>query len=91
MHKRTDKGESVPKTVHVRDLDDKVYDALAQRAAEAGISVPEVLRRQAERLAARPTMKQWLDRTSRRTSDVSTRAVREALDDQRGPWPDAGR
>jgi plasmid stability protein len=31
----------VPKTVQIRDLDDKVYAVLQRRAAAAGISVPE--------------------------------------------------
>jgi antitoxin FitA len=81
----------VPKTVQIRDLDDEVYAALARRAAEAGITVPELLRRHATRLAARPTMSEWLDRTRRRSTDIATDDVLEALDDLRGTWPDAGR
>jgi antitoxin FitA len=81
----------VPKTVQIRDVDDEVYAALARRAAEAGITVPELLRRHATRLAARPTMTEWLDRTRRRSTDIATRDVLEALDDLRGTWPDAGR
>lgn len=80
----------MPKTVQIRDVDDEVYAALARRAAEAGVSVPELLRRHATRLAARPTVGEWLARTSRRSSDVSRDEVLAALDDLRGPWPDAG-
>lgn len=46
----------MPKTVQIRDLDDEVYAGLARRAAEARLSVPELLRREATRLAARPTL-----------------------------------
>jgi plasmid stability protein len=81
----------MPKTVQIRDLDDDVYVALAKRAAETGISVPELLRREAERLAARPSLEAWLDRTRRRSSPVDRDQVLEALDEMRGPWPDAGR
>jgi len=81
----------MPKTVQIRDLDDDVYVALAKRAAESGISVPELLRREAERLAARPSLEAWLDRTRRRSSPVDRDQVLEALDEMRGPWPDAGR
>jgi antitoxin FitA len=81
----------VPKTVQIRDVDDEVYAALARRAAEAGITVPELLRRHAARLAARPTMTEWLDRTRRRSTDIATDDVLEALDELRGTWPDAGR
>lgn len=81
----------MPKTVQIRDIDDDVYAALAVRAAEAGVSVPELLRRHASRLAARPTMSQWLARTSRRASDVTREDVLESFDELFGPWPDAGR
>lgn len=80
----------MPKTVQIRDVDDEVYAALSRRAAEAGVSVPELLRRHATRLATRPTIGEWLARTSRRSSDISREEVAVALDDMRGPWPDAG-
>ena len=80
----------MPKTIQIRDLDDEVYAALARRAAEAGITVPELLRREATRLAARPSVEEWLARTRRRPSDITTAEVREALDELRGPWPNAG-
>jgi plasmid stability protein len=78
-------------TVQIRDLDEEVYAALARRAAEAGISVPELLRRHATRLAARPSIDEWLARTGRRSSQVTRQEVLDALDELRGPWPDAGR
>ncbi len=77
------------KTVQIRDIDEDVYSALAVRAAEAGLSVPELLRREATRLASRPTVEQWLERTRRRPSDITTAEVLEALDEIRGPRPDA--
>jgi hypothetical protein len=46
----------VPKTVQIRDLDDEVYAGLVRRAAEARVSVPELLRAEAVRLAARPSV-----------------------------------
>lgn len=76
------------KSVQIRDLDDDVYAALARRAAEVGISVPELLRRQAQRLAARPTMNEWLARTTRRSSSITREAVLSTLDELRGPWPE---
>lgn len=78
----------MPKTIQIRDLDDEVYAALARRAAEAELSVPELLRREATRLAARPTVKEWLARTRRRPSRISAAQIHEALDEMRGPWPD---
>jgi hypothetical protein len=81
----------MPKTVQIRDIDDEVYAALARRAAEAGLTVPDLLRREAARLANRPTVEEWLERTRRRPSALTRAEVVEALDDIRGPRPDAGR
>ncbi len=79
------------KTVQIRDIDDDIYAALVRRAAEEGITVPELLRREAARLAARPSISAWLARIGRRPSTVSTAEVLESLDEWRGEWPDARR
>jgi antitoxin FitA len=42
-------------------------------------------------LAARPTVAEWLERTRRRASDISTLEVLDTLDEWRGDWPDARR
>lgn len=81
----------MPKTIQIRDVDDDDYAALVRRAAEAGITVPELLRREVARLAARPSVGEWLARTRRRTSEVGRTEVLNALDESRGTWPDAGR
>ncbi len=80
----------MPKTVQIRDVDDDVYLALTQRAAEVGLTVPELLRREAARLASRPSVEEWLERTRRRPSSISRAEVLEALDEVRGAHPDAG-
>jgi len=76
--------------VQIRDLDDELYAALARHAAEIGLSVPELLRREAARLAARPSVAEWLARTRRRTTDITRAEILQALDELRGPWSDAG-
>lgn len=81
----------MPKTVQIRDIDDEVYAALVRRAAEAGITVPDLLRREAARVASRPSVEEWLARTRRRPSEIDRAEVLEAFDELRGPWPDAGR
>ncbi len=78
-------------TIQIRDLDDEVYDSLVKRAAEEGISVPELLRQHATRLAARPSISTWLERTQRRSSEITRQEVLDAMDEVRGPWPDADR
>lgn len=81
----------MPKTVQIRDIDDEVYAALVRRAAEEGITVPELLRREAGRLATRPSVSEWLRRTRRRSASVTTADVVRALDEIRGEWPRARR
>ncbi len=81
----------MPKTIQIRDIDDDVYLALSRRAAEAGLTVPDLLRREATRLASRPTVDEWLARTRRRPSAITRAEVIAAVDELRGPWPDAGR
>lgn len=78
----------MPKTVQIRNLDDEVYAALLRRAGEEGITVPELLRREATRLATRPSMATWLTRIGRRPSTVSNAEVLASLDEWRGDWPD---
>ena len=80
----------MPKTVQIRDIDDEVYLALTRRAAQVGLTVPEMLRREAARLASRPSVEEWLERTRRRPSSISRAEVLEAIDEVRGPLPDAG-
>ncbi len=77
----------MPRTVQIRDLDDAVYDAIAKRAADVGLSVPELLRREVVRLAARPSVDEWLERTRRRPAMRRGRDTLEALDELRGTWP----
>ncbi|MGI8562461.1 MAG: hypothetical protein ACR2MZ_02705 [Candidatus Dormibacter sp.] len=81
----------MPKTVQIRDLDDHVYAGLVRRASEIGISVPQLLRAEAGRLAARPSMEEWLKRTRRRSSPLGRVEILAALDEQRGAPADAGR
>ncbi|MGH9156690.1 MAG: hypothetical protein ACRD1K_12835 [Acidimicrobiales bacterium] len=81
----------MPKTIQIRDVDDRHYAALVRRAAESGITVPELLRREIERLATRPSMHQWLEEiNSRPVSNVTTEDILRDLDEIRGPWPDGG-
>jgi antitoxin FitA len=78
----------MPRTVQIRDIDDDVYRVLSLRAAELGLSVPELLRCEATRLASRPTVAQWLEGTRRRPSEVSSQDIVDALDESRGSWSD---
>ena len=73
----------MPKTIQIRDIDDEVYNGLRRRAAEEGLTVPELLRAEAARLAARPSISSWLASTRRRSSAMGADAVVQALDEIR--------
>lgn len=81
----------MPKTLQIRDVDDETYQSLARHATEAGLSVPELVRRELTRIARRPTVTEWLERTRRRPSAIGRSEVVDTLDDLRGEWPDARR
>lgn len=82
----------MPKTVQIRDIDDDVYAGLVQRAAEEGVSVPEFLRAEFTKLASRPSMAELLRRIEQRPASPGTsQDIIDALDEMRGPWPDARR
>ena len=73
----------MPKTIQIRDIPDEVYAGLRRRAAEEGVSVPELMRIEATRLAERPSIATWLASTRRRSSAVGASSVLEALDELR--------
>lgn len=74
----------MPKTIQIRDVDDEVYEGLRRRAAEEGVTVPELLREHAARVARQPSIRSWLDSTRRRSSPVDAAEVLDALDELRG-------
>lgn len=79
------------KTVQIRDIPDETYRRLQAQAAEAGLSVPEYLKRTAERIATRPTITEWVERTRSRGGPNRTSDTIAALDELRGPWPASSR
>ncbi|MCL1800445.1 MAG: antitoxin [Promicromonosporaceae bacterium] len=75
----------MPRTIQIRNVDDDVYAGLARRAGAEGISVPELLRGEANRIASQPSMAEWLRGTRDRDSTSTTADVISALDELRGP------
>lgn len=77
----------MPKTIQIRDLDDEVYAGLAQKAADLQLSVPEFLRREAARIARRPSMREWVEQVRGHGVSVHDVDTMAALDELRGEWP----
>jgi antitoxin FitA len=51
------------KMIQVRDVPDSVHGTLKSRAAREGMSLSDFLKRELERIAERPSMQEWLERT----------------------------
>lgn len=73
--------------ITVRNVPQPTRDALAARAARAGQSLQEYLLAELERIAASPTIGEWLERADRnRPEERHPIAHREIID-----WIDEGR
>jgi CubicO group peptidase (beta-lactamase class C family) len=51
------------KMMQIRDVPDRVHSVLKARAAREGMSLSDFIKRELERVAARPSMREWLDGT----------------------------
>jgi hypothetical protein len=59
--------------ITIRDIPEQVRDELAARAALQGRSMQEFLRKELERLAARPSVDTWLQQVRKRKRAGRTR------------------
>ncbi|MGD0500419.1 MAG: hypothetical protein ABSC23_18510 [Bryobacteraceae bacterium] len=74
------------KMVQVRDVPEQVHSALKARAAREGMSLSDFIKRELERTAERPTMREWLDRTRQAKPIAAKRSAAQvvrALRDER--------
>lgn len=51
--------------IQVRDVPESVHGTLKSRAAREGMSLSDFIKRELERVAERPAMREWLERTQR--------------------------
>jgi hypothetical protein len=49
--------------IQVRDVPEHVHGTLKSRAAREGMSLSDFIKRELERVAERPTLQEWLERT----------------------------
>lgn len=70
--------------IQVRDVPNALHGVLKSRAAREGMSLSDYIKRELERVAERPAMREWLERTqeSRRIPARQTAAqvIREMRD-----------
>jgi plasmid stability protein len=53
------------KMIQVRDVPEHLHSTLKARAAREGMSLSDFIKRELERTAERPTMREWLELTRR--------------------------
>ncbi len=71
--------------IQIRDVPDQVHTILKARAAGEGMSLSDFLKRELARIAERPSMREWLERTAqakpirgKRSATQIIRALRDA-------------
>ena len=72
------------KNVQIRDVPDDVHATLKARAAAAGMSLSDYLRSELERVAARPSIAEVLERAAARPGGVPTDVIVQTIRDMRG-------
>ena len=58
--------------IQVRDVPERVHSTLKARAARDGMSLSDYIKRELERTAERPTMREWLENTGQ-TKPITTK------------------
>ena len=65
--------------IQVRDVPDSVHGTLKSRAAREGMSLSDFIKRELERIAERPTLQEWLERTLQAKPISSRRSAAQVI------------
>ena len=65
--------------IQVRDVPEPVHSTLKARAAREGMSLSDFIKRELERTAERPTMREWLERTQQTKSIPAKRSAAQLV------------
>lgn len=65
--------------IQVRDVPESVHTTLKSRAAREGMSLSDFIKRELERVAERPTMQEWLERTQNTKAIPSKRTPAQVI------------
>lgn len=55
-------ADNMSKMIQIRDVPDQVHSTLKARAAREGMSLSDYLKRELERTAAQPSLREWVER-----------------------------
>jgi hypothetical protein len=71
----------MPRMIQVRNVSEHVHVTLKSRAAREGMSLSDFIKRELERVAERPSVREWLERSEQarpiRGGKSSAQIVRE--------------
>jgi antitoxin FitA len=65
--------------IQVRDVPDRIHSTLKARAAHEGMSLSDFIKKELERVAERPTMREWLDRTQQASRIPKKRSAAQII------------
>ena len=65
--------------IQVRDVPDELHSTLKARAASEGMNLSDFLKRELERTAERPTMREWLENAQRAKPISSKRSAAQIV------------
>jgi hypothetical protein len=72
------------KMIQVRDVPDRVHSTLKARSAREGMTLSDFIKRELARVAERPSLNEWLERTEHlkpvRTRKTAVQAIRQLRD-----------
>jgi len=71
------------KMIQVRDVPEDLHGILKSRAALEGMSLSDFIKRELLRIAERPTMKEWLERTRQAKPIPSRKSAAQIIRDLR--------
>ena len=72
-------AESMSKMIQIRNVPDRLHETLKARAAREGMSLSDFIKRELERTAERPTMREWLELTKRAKPIMAKRSAAEIV------------
>ena len=65
--------------IQIRDVPEEVHSTLKSRAAREGMSLSDFIKRELERTAERPSMREWLERVQRAKPIPGKRSAAQVL------------
>jgi antitoxin FitA len=75
---------NMSKMIQIRDVPEELHNVLKARAARAGTSLSDFIKKELEQAVELPTMREWLERTQQAKPIVTERSAAEVVRELRG-------